>query len=88
MIMKRNIYKKIVLVLTAVVALASCTDDWDDHYHANVSADGNLWEAIEANPDLSNFASVVKTVGYDRALASSQMFTVFAPTNDNFTKES
>lgn len=88
MIMKRNIYKKIVLVLTAVFAMASCTDDWDDHYHATVTADGNLWEAIEANPNLSNFASVVKAVGYDRALASSQMFTVFAPTNDNFTKES
>lgn len=88
MIMKRNIYKKIVQVLMAVFALAGCTDDWDDHYHATVSADGNLWEGIEAIPDLSNFASVVKAVGYDRALASSQMFTVFAPVNDNFSKES
>lgn len=52
-----------------------------------LNADGNLWEAIKANPDLSNFASVVKAVGYDRALASSQMFTVFAPVNDNFSAE-
>lgn len=52
-----------------------------------LNADGNLWEAIKANPDLSNFASVVKAVGYDRALASGQMFTVFAPVNDNFTSE-
>lgn len=86
MIMKK-IFKNIAIMLATSLALAGCSDEWDDHYNGPLNADGNLWEAIKANPDLSNFASVVKAVGYDRALASSQMFTVFAPVNDNFSAE-
>ena len=88
MIMKtRKIYKRLAVVLTAALALAGCSDDWDDHYNAPTGASGNLWEAIESNPNLSNFATVIKGVGYDKALSSSQMFTVFAPTNDNFSAD-
>lgn len=88
MIMKtRKIYKRLAVVLTAALALAGCSDEWDDHYNGSTGANGNLWEAIESNPNLSNFATLLQGVGYDKALASSQMFTVFAPTNDNFSAE-
>ena len=78
-------------ILTAVASLmvigaASCTDDWDNHYGVATQGNGaSLWEVITANPELSNFAEVVKATGYDKSLASSQMFTVFAPTNSEFT---
>ncbi len=68
----------------------SCTDTWDDHYESTVAGtgadihEGSLWEAIKLNPQLSNFAKVLEATSYDKSLASSQVFTVFAPTNANF----
>ena len=71
------------------VALAACTDTWDDHYEGTSDhvLSGTLWQAIEGNQELSNFAKVVKECGYDKSLASSQVFTVFAPVNAKFTAE-
>ncbi len=64
---------------------ASCSDQWDDHYAEDVQLSGTLWTAMKQNPELTNFCRVVEAVGYDARLASSQMFTVFAPTNAHFT---
>lgn len=88
---KRNyIIKTLLLVAVpfAGLAFSACSDEWDDHYNAD---DGqisgqSLWQAIEENPELSNFASVVKATGYDKALGGSQSFSVFAPVNENFTE--
>ena len=65
--------------------LSSCSDQWNDHYAEDATLDGTLWEAIQKNSELSNFASVIEATGYDSRLASSQMFTVFAPVNANFS---
>ena len=73
------------LVLLAL--FTGCSDTWNDHYEgtaANVN-EGSLWQAIQKDPNLSNFAQVIQATGYDRQLNSSQTFTVFAPTNDYFT---
>ena len=68
----------------------ACSDTWDDHYEATASGananSGTLWQAIQKNSELTNFASVVSATGYDKTLNGSQVFTVFAPTNANFTK--
>ena len=71
--------------MAIALSITSCTDTWDDHYNIGSTYGGNLWESISTNPELSNFANVVKACGYDASLASSQMFTVFAPTNANFS---
>jgi uncharacterized surface protein with fasciclin (FAS1) repeats len=69
--------------------LSSCSDKWDDHYDGTAQGvqEGSLWEAIQQNPELSNFCSVVQACGYDKSLASAQVFTVFAPTNSCLSKE-
>lgn len=82
-----------VLILTALPlggvggGLLSCSDTWDDHYDGSPEGvnSGSLWDAIKADANLSNFAGVIEATGYDKSLGSSQVFTVFAPTNDNFT---
>lgn len=77
-----------LLALTALVAVTACSDDWDDHYKAgNIMGGNSLWTTIEANPDLSNFASVARAAGYDKTLGSSQAFTVFAPVNADFSAD-
>jgi len=72
-----------------VAALTACTETWDDHYDSlgdtNVVHGGTLWQAIKADPNLSNFAKVVEATDFAKSLDGSQVFTVFAPTNDNFS---
>ena len=82
--MKLN--KTIISVIILLAGIVSCTDDWNDHYDSKNTADGSLWEAISGNQNLSNFAKVLQATGYDKILNSSQVFTVFAPTNDQFTE--
>lgn len=83
--------KHIVMSALAVCGLSAattaCTDTWDDHYEGTAQgiSGSTLWSAIQANPDLSHFASVVEACGYDKRLASNQVFTVFAPTNSQFS---
>ena len=71
----------------AAVVLAACTDEWDGHYAEDKSTKGTLWEAIQERSELSNFARVIEATGYKERLESSQMFTVFAPVNENFSSE-
>ena len=73
------------------VALTACTDSWDDHYESLGSGEGSvhegtLWQAITSNPNLSHFAKVIEGCNYVDKLNGSQVFTVFAPTNDNLTE--
>ena len=63
----------------------SCSDKWDDHYTEDAELSGTLWSAMQADGELSNFVRVIQAVGYDARLNSSQMFTVFAPTDANFS---
>lgn len=86
--MKRNnIYKTVLGLAMAALTLTACSDEWDDHYDSPSSSviGGTLWDAIQQDGNLSNFANVVRACGYDKALGSSQVFTVFAPTNDCFS---
>ena len=75
----------IIIPLGGLGGLISCTDTWDEHYQTGVMGEGTLWESIKNNQQLSNFARVIEATGYAKSLSSSQVFTVFAPTNDSFT---
>lgn len=86
--MKRHhIYHTVLGLAVAALALTACSDEWNDHYEGQAIdvKNASLWEAIQKDGSLSNFASVVQACGYDKALGSSQVFTVFAPTNDCFS---
>ena len=64
-----------------VAALTSCRDDWNTHYDASTTDGGTLWQAINTDNNLKNFARVLKATGYDLLLDGSQTYTVFAPTD-------
>ena len=84
-----KIHTKVLGLALAALTFVACADKWDDHYESKGEgkSDASLWQAINENSDLSNFASVVKACGYDMALGSSQVFTVFAPTNEQFSAQ-
>ena len=83
---KINIMLTAAACLSSALLLTACSDDWNDHYDEASTHAGTLWSAISSNPDLSNFASVLKACDYDRVLNGNQTFSVFAPTNEALSK--
>ena len=53
---------------TALMAVPSCTDTWNEHYQAEdaYTATESLWELLEAREDLSNFRSIVSKAKFYR----------------------
>lgn len=85
--------KKIYNIIAAAavsMGMWACTD-WDDHYDQADSAAGgtgaSIWATIESRSDLSDFAELLKKVGYDQKLSASQSYTVWAPLNGEFNKD-
>ncbi|MDR3261223.1 MAG: fasciclin domain-containing protein [Tannerella sp.] len=76
---------KVFTAFLALLAVSACTDDaYDKHYEADPSlvSGENLWTTIEATPEISRFAAVLKSYGYDQLLSQSQAYTLFAPNNE------
>lgn len=89
--MKRNHIFRMARVMTAALTVGVLTlacSDWDDHYDADITAIGtassNLWENISTNAELSQFTTLLQKTGYDKVLAESQTYTVWAPKDNTF----
>ena len=96
----RNWFKGGLLSIVAVMGMASCSDDHYDIVVTGETEGKTLWENIQANESLSDFASVLSETSYlkndmdyptDKAkisyadyLNSSQALTVWAPVNGSF----
>ena len=90
-----------VALLSFSVALTACSD-WSDHYDGISDAGiagGTLWEQMKANGQLGDFCDVLEQtkvyrmhkktpVSYADLLSSGQSFTVMAPLNGTFNKDS
>lgn len=90
-----------VVSCSMAVGFTACSD-WNDHYEsaANGSAaGGTLWEQLKSNPQLSDFCEVLEQtkvyrmhkktpVSYADILSGGQAFTVMAPLNNTFNKDS
>lgn len=91
----------IICQLSFTASLVSCSD-WDDHYEEAASqagAESTLWQTMQQHPELSDFREVLsktmvmrqhhKTgVSYAQLLDGAQTFTVMAPVNGTFNKDS
>ena len=90
------------LMCCGMTATLTACSDWDDHYAGSNAAAGNnltLWEQLKANDQLSDFCEVLQQtkvfrmhkktlVSYADLLNSGQSFTVVAPQNGTFNKDS
>ena len=81
----KNTFRAGFAVAAGLVAMYSCTDTWNDHYDAAAMLDfnGTTMQALEAN-NASDFAKVVKAYGYERGLASDNVYTIWAPVDGSF----
>jgi hypothetical protein len=81
----KNTFRAGFVLAAGLVAMYSCSDTWDDHYNAGLSAlkfNGTTMQALEETaPD---FAKVVKAYGFSRELSSDNTFTVWAPADGSF----
>jgi uncharacterized surface protein with fasciclin (FAS1) repeats len=87
--MKQNNTKLLLLTLLCLSALliSSCKDQWKEHNALiNAENDLTLLDKINQQPELSSFAALLVRTGYDKVLASSKTFTVWAPTNEALAK--
>ena len=88
-------------VVATLFQLSSCSEDWEAHYKTdpNITSDKSLWEQIKNDTNLSDFRAVLdkthlfyngnlSTVSYADYLNSYQSFTVWAPLNGSFNKDS
>lgn len=73
--------------LMGFIGLVGCSD-WTDHYDADTklvdSQRATLWENINSDANLSQFAALLKKAGYDQVLSETQTYTVWAPANGSF----
>jgi len=75
--------KYLIMVLFAVLILtAGCKKQWSERdtvTDQNLSV--NLYQQIQGNSNLSVFAGYLTKIGFDKVLAGSKTYTVWAPTN-------
>ncbi len=90
-----------IAVVTTLLHLSSCSENWEAHYNTDpiISSDKSLWDQIKNDSNLSDFKAVLEkthlyynsnlsTVSYADYLHSNQSFTVWAPLNGQFNKDS
>ena len=78
--MKKNKYIGVMVLAAGMLATASCSD-FDDYNKVVAdeevqSANLTLWENIEQNQQLTDFASLVRRVGFDKELNQTRYYTV------------
>lgn len=74
--------KYILMVLAATLILTACKKQWSQRDTVtDQQLNINLMQQIQANSNLSVFAGYLTKIGFDKVLASSKTYTVFAPTN-------
>jgi len=93
--------KAIISIFTTGLMMCACNDAWNDHYQAEGTSDAaySLYQLVEQNPDLSDFARLLQVthlynnlhvtpVTYAQLLNSDQSLTVWAPVNGTYNVDS
>jgi len=74
--------KYFLMLLFAALVFAGCKKQWDQRDAiVDQQLNVNLFQQIQANGNLSVFAGYLTKIGFDKVLAGSKTYTVFAPTN-------
>ena len=89
-----KINKNVTSVLCAALItyhlslITSSCSDWDVHFDADTQVTATqqrtLWQNIEGNGQMSQFAALLRQTGYDAVLSASQTYTVWAPLDGTF----
>lgn len=78
--------KLLTLIALFLLVFYGCQKEIDDKYIRPDWLAGKLYTQIKTIPELSTFAELLHVSGYDTIIDVSGSYTVFAPSNDAFTK--
>lgn len=89
------------MLCCGIAATFTACAEWDDHYEGSAGGGSSLtlWQQLKADKDLSDFCQVLEqtkvfrmhkktVVSYADLLNSGQSFTVVAPVNGSFNRDS
>lgn len=77
-----NRYGILLLVVLAAAYFIACNKKWEEHNEITDPAiANNLYQAISKNTSLSKFSELLVKSGYDKIIATSKTYTVWAPTD-------
>lgn len=75
-----------VLSLSLLCFSLGCSKGFKEYYDDKNTKGGFLYDKIKANPDFSTFAKGLERASLTQFISEGGLYTVFAPTNDAFTK--
>jgi hypothetical protein len=85
--MKPRIF--IISVVITIFGITGCEEYWEDHYSTYPeTVDQNVWDAMQANPEISTFVQLIKQYQFDTLFYSDDPnttvipYTMFIPDND------
>jgi len=82
MIIAKQLRLLIASAACVSMLMYGCTDKWDDRTElTDPNLRGNIYTHIAADPDLTEFSKLLQKGGFDKVLASSKTYTVWAPDN-------
>lgn len=77
-----------ILMLAATMLIATSCSEFNDYNKeiADATPSGNqtLWQNIQQNQQLTNFASILKKAGYDEKLNTTHYYTIWAPLDGTY----
>lgn len=85
--MKRNKKIEYMMMAAAMLTATSCSDFSDyNEVKSDITSSANqtLWQNIQENSDLSDFAALVQKSGFSDHLNQSHYYTVWAPLNGTY----
>ena len=83
----------LIYILLLLTFCVGCEKTWDDHYGYEddpriAAASLTAWEVLNLWPEeYSKFITLIERAGYDKALNSNRMLTVWAPKNEYIPDE-
>ncbi|MFC5283103.1 fasciclin domain-containing protein [Pedobacter alpinus] len=84
-----NIYKHIRTIFSVAflsIAIYGCTDKFEDHVAiTDPIINDNLFVQLSKNSNVSEFNKLLVQTGFDKIIAASKTYTVFAPVNSAIT---
>jgi uncharacterized surface protein with fasciclin (FAS1) repeats len=85
---KKNRYFLAFVVLASMLSMlsVSCTKNFDKYWDEEKSKGGNLFDKIKGIPEFSLFTEALQKANYAQFLEKGGSYTIFAPTNEAFSK--
>lgn len=75
-----------ILLLTLLCCTLGCKKGFNEYYNESNTKGGFLYDKIKANPEFSIFAKGLERASLTQFISEGGLYTVFAPTNEAFTK--